>query len=147
MSQFRVTDLMDKQPQIYSIDEVNDLIPSLEEIIAQLRALKDEIIEQKDQHDVEELTSYGLTGTAAAGAKERMDGFKRKIEGLEREFERLLKILDDIGCVLRRLEPGLIDFYGEVDGELAFLCWQEGDEELRYWHGLQDGFEGRKPIL
>ena len=41
---------------------------------------------------------------------------------------------------------GLIDFYTWVDGELAFLCWQHGEDSIEYWHGIEEGYRGRKPV-
>jgi hypothetical protein len=39
-----------------------------------------------------------------------------------------------------------VDFPARRKGEQVFLCWRLGEEEIRYWHGLQEGFAGRKPL-
>ena len=43
-------------------------------------------------------------------------------------------------------EIGLVDFYHWRNGELVFLCWRYDEPELTHWHGLHEGFAGRKPI-
>lgn len=138
---------MENQPQVYTLDEVNDLIPSLSEVLPQLRDLREQIATEKDRHDVEELTSHGTVGEAAEKSKKKMDDHKRKIVSHENEFERMLRIFHDIGCVLRSLDPGLVDFYSQMNDELVFLCWKEGEEDVRYWHGLNEGYDGRQSIL
>jgi len=51
-----------------------------------------------------------------------------------------------LGCLVKDVEMGLVDFYATVDGEPAFLCWQFGERAISHWHGLEEGYAGRKPI-
>ena len=39
-----------------------------------------------------------------------------------------------------------LTFYGNVDGNLVWLCWRYGEESLRYWHSLESGYSSRKPL-
>jgi hypothetical protein len=41
---------------------------------------------------------------------------------------------------------GLVDFPAEIEGEPAYLCWQYGEKEVAFWHRIEDGFGGRKPL-
>jgi len=59
--------------------------------------------------------------------------------------DAISKILDT-GCVLKDLDEGLIDFPCLMHGEEAYLCWKLGEERIGFWHGLQEGFAGRKPL-
>ncbi len=54
--------------------------------------------------------------------------------------------LEDLGAVVKDPRRGLVDFYGRVDGQLVWLCWQYGEPEVSYYHGLEEGFPGRKAI-
>ena len=47
---------------------------------------------------------------------------------------------------LQDLELGLVDFPAEREGETVLLCWRVGEEEIGYWHGLEEGFAGRRPL-
>jgi len=54
--------------------------------------------------------------------------------------------LEEIGCVFKGFEEGLVDFYGQLDGREMFWCWKQGEERISHWHELEAGFAGRQPI-
>jgi hypothetical protein len=54
--------------------------------------------------------------------------------------------LTGMGCDLKDLEKGLVDFRSLRGGEQIFLCWQEGEESIAWWHPLDSGFAGRRQI-
>jgi hypothetical protein len=57
-----------------------------------------------------------------------------------------LQRLDEAGVQVKSLEQGLLDFPAERDGDAIFLCWQVGEERVAFWHGVGEGFAGRKPL-
>lgn len=59
---------------------------------------------------------------------------------------RCLRAIHQEGCLLKRIEPFLLDFPFEKEGRVVLLCWQEGEESIRYWHEKDAGFAGRRPI-
>jgi hypothetical protein len=65
------------------------------------------------------------------------------------ELERLVVIaknLSEKGIVIKSLDEGLIDFpHLRSNGEEVYLCWKLGEQELQFWHNIDDGFAGRKP--
>lgn len=54
--------------------------------------------------------------------------------------------VEAMGAVLKDPRTGLLDFYGEVDGKLVWLCWRHGERECAHYHALAEGFSARKPI-
>ena len=54
--------------------------------------------------------------------------------------------LDDAGVQVKDLHEGLLDFQSEYGGEEVLLCWKVGEPEVAFWHGLDEGFAGRKPL-
>jgi hypothetical protein len=64
------------------------------------------------------------------------------------EMNRLLNELEQVGCSYKdwNFEMGLVDFPALLDGEEVLLCWRSDEPELKYYHGLTEGFAGRKPI-
>ncbi len=137
---------MQPQHKIFTLDEANDHIPELAQLIPELRTLRDSIIQARDKYDVEELTSFGTKGKTAEDAKKTMDHQQVVIAKFNKEFEDKLSFFTRIGCDLKSLEPGLVDFYSMRHDELVYLCWKEGEVEITYWHGLEEGFGGRAPI-
>lgn len=62
---------------------------------------------------------------------------------LEREA---IEKLERIGCVVRDLDLGLVDFPAIAAGTEIFLCWRIGEDAIGYWHGMTEGYAGRKPL-
>jgi hypothetical protein len=54
--------------------------------------------------------------------------------------------LDEAGVQVKSVEEGLVDFPSERDGEDVLLCWRVGEERVAFWHGVDEGFAGRKPL-
>ena len=72
---------------------------------------------------------------------------------LEEEFERegaavaaCVAQLEELGVVVKDLDRGLVDFPALRDGEEVLLCWEVGEDEIAFWHGVDEGFAGRKPL-
>jgi hypothetical protein len=58
----------------------------------------------------------------------------------------LVEEIEALGAEVKDLELGLVDFPAEREGETVLLCWRVGEEEIGYWHGLEEGFAGRRPL-
>jgi hypothetical protein len=70
-------------------------------------------------------------------------------EQLEREAEavaRAVEELETLGVLVKDLDRGLVDFPALRGGEEVLLCWQLGEDEVAYWHGVEEGFAGRKAL-
>jgi hypothetical protein len=70
-------------------------------------------------------------------------------EQLQRESEAVARAVDELqglGVLVKDLDRGLVDFPALREGEEVLLCWQVGEGEVAYWHGLEEGFAGRKPL-
>jgi hypothetical protein len=72
---------------------------------------------------------------------------------LEEQFDRegqavarCVQELEKLGVQVKDLDRGLVDFPALRDGEEVLLCWQVGEDEVAFWHGLEEGFAGRKPL-
>ena len=54
--------------------------------------------------------------------------------------------VEAIGVQIKDLDIGLLDFPCVVDDQIVLLCWKLGEDKIEYWHGLEEGFKGRKPV-
>jgi hypothetical protein len=54
--------------------------------------------------------------------------------------------LSTVGCELKDYRTGLVDFVGRHEGRDVMLCWRLGEERIHYWHEMNAGFAGRKPV-
>jgi len=71
---------------------------------------------------------------------------KTKIKELELQIRRHLARIEELGGVIKWLDPILIDFLSEHEGRYIWLCWKEDEETIMYWHELNEGFAGRRPV-
>jgi hypothetical protein len=69
------------------------------------------------------------------------DALLRRMNGLMAELEQL-------GCSYKdwSFTMGLVDFPARIDGQDVLLCWRSDEPEIRHYHGVQEGYAGRKPI-
>ena len=68
---------------------------------------------------------------------------------VEREARSLARAVDAIarhGAEVKDIDEGLIDFPALHHGETVLLCWKLGEDEIRFWHRIEDGFAGRRPV-
>jgi hypothetical protein len=85
----------------------------------------------------------------AGGMRLRAEWWRVRRMGIDkanRELRAGLAELLQTGGVPKDLELGLVDFLGLVRGREVNLCWRYGEKRIRFWHGLDEGFGGRKPI-
>jgi len=66
---------------------------------------------------------------------------------LSYDFHREIENLEKIGCILKDLGQGLVDFYCRFEGRDIFLCWGLGEGKIKAWHEIEEGFAGRHPII
>jgi hypothetical protein len=67
-------------------------------------------------------------------------------EGFVAELQKVVVQIQEMGCEVKDLEMGLIDFPSLRDGEEVYLCWKFGEKRIRFYHGIHEGFAGRKPL-
>lgn len=56
------------------------------------------------------------------------------------------EVINAAGAQIKSLEEGLLDFPARRGDEVVLLCWKLGEEAIEYWHGVDEGFAGRKPL-
>ena len=111
---------------------------------------------------VEQLVEHRRAHIAALEQQEQLEGRIRGNGGgippavladaaaaVEREARSLARTVDAIvehGAEVKDVDEGLIDFPALHHGETVLLCWKLGEDEIRYWHRVEDGFAGRRPV-
>ena len=87
------------------------------------------------------------TGTDAATlAPEVLLRHRPAARALVEELDAIVHEIEESGAHLKDVQLGLVDFPSERDGELVYLCWQFGESEIAFWHRVEDGFAGRRPL-
>ena len=71
---------------------------------------------------------------------------QKQLDAQSHDVDQILQQLDQMGCVVRDTQRGLVDFPAHAKGAEFYLCWHLGEEAIGSWHGLDEGFAGRKPL-
>ncbi|MBD3334379.1 MAG: DUF2203 family protein [Candidatus Eisenbacteria bacterium] len=129
--------------KVFSIEEANSLIPLIEKGIRFL--VKSSRAVRKLQDQVSVLSVIGAEDEKSTEHEEN-SAKKRRLAKLIGRHNRKVDELQGYGCIIKDLRRGLVDFYGVKDGRLIFLCWKLGEKRVGYWHELNGGFRGRRPL-
>jgi hypothetical protein len=133
-------------PKTFTLSEANALLPQVRLLVEQLQGLQRSIVQTNQQLDeVVGKLSAGNGYPIRSLKGQILDSTKHQLQLIE-AFQSALKQLEDLGCLVKDLNTGLIDFYTVRDGDLVFLCWKLGEERIRFWHTLEDGYAGRQPL-
>lgn len=71
---------------------------------------------------------------------------KQELNTTMSNFYKAIEDLENMGVMIKSIEEGLLDFPSIRFNEEIFLCWKEGETEIKFWHGKDEGFMGRKPL-
>jgi hypothetical protein len=97
----------------------------------------------------EEISNAALRIMMQGGSLPPFAELTRKKTQRDKVAEQLARRVEEIqqtGCLVKDLERGLVDFPSWRGGEKIYLCWKLGEARIEYWHGLEEGFAGRKPL-
>lgn len=131
--------------RIFTISEVNALIPALSSLVGEQLREQSEI-----EHGFAELVR--LTGEpprsleAVNSDSAELHRLKDELRGRISRYETGWQRIQRWGGVIKDPQTGLVDFYGRVDGKLVWLCWRYGEDSLGYYHELTSGYSGRRPL-
>lgn len=90
----------------------------------------------------------GIAGNGGSLDPRRVSELQESAAVVASELAALVEEIDELGVHLKDLDTGLVDFPAEhpETGETVLLCWQLGESEVAHWHGLEEGFLGRKAL-
>lgn len=132
------------QKRFFTVEEANALLPVIRQEIVSLQHIRNEF-----RQKYLELTTYKRRKEQQALVNvedEYVFMMESGLEFLEMQARMHVGTIQDHGVQLKEIEPGLVDFPAVIDGEEVLLCWREGEAAITHYHGLYDGFAGRKKI-
>ena len=127
--------------RFYSIEQADARLRDLAPLLDKLRADRAEVATAR-----EELERFRTTNGNAEHAEE-LKAREELIRGIVYRMERYVSQLVAWDITLRDIETGLVDFPALANGRQVCLCWRLGEERIGYWHELDAGFAGRRPLI
>ncbi|HEX6905294.1 MAG TPA: DUF2203 domain-containing protein [Terriglobales bacterium] len=128
----------------FTLDEAHELLPVLESLLRQAIDGKKQIEEiDKELKDVAHrvFLSGGMLLPLVRLARR-----KAEREKTAQQVKDAVSEINSTGVQVKDLDIGLLDFPCVVDGHTVLLCWKLGEKKITHWHGVEEGYAGRKPI-
>ena len=133
-------------PRIFERDEVDRLIPTLESIFDHLDGLKQKLRTLNLRINALEMIWGEAVHRADNPDHTELAHHLSEMKSLQEEFERTTGRVAEVGGQVKGLDPALVDFFGVREGHLVHWCWTRGEDEVAYWHHVDEGFAGRRPV-
>jgi hypothetical protein len=127
--------------RVFTVEDSNQTLPLVRRVV-------EDIV--RDYSDLAEMAKdyKSLRGRKDRdeGHEERLNYLKQEMANRSRAIDECVSELAEIGCEMKDLESGLVDFPAEMDDRRILLCWRLGEDRVDHWHETHEGFPGRKPL-
>jgi hypothetical protein len=124
------------EQRLFTVAEANQLVPKLKKLLRRLTNHRQQLVSMNPEiqraRDNSENNGGSIQGT-------------RYLTQLVL-FSECAQIIEGLGVVIKDLDIGLCDFPHWKDGRVVYLCWKLGEDEVSWWHDVESGFAGRRPL-
>jgi hypothetical protein len=131
-------------PRFFTLSQAEKLLPQVES------AIREAIVRKADyDHAEAEWQNFSQRVMVQGGMqvdRSRSLEQKNRRESAALDVKNSIERVHEFGCVVKDLDIGLIDFPTLLNGQEVYLCWKLGESGIQFWHGLHEGFRGRKAI-
>ena len=127
---------MASTPRRFTLAEADALVKMIRPMLGEIMEIRQVILRRQPE-------VWPVVEKAAG------NGGSRQASEVAQEFARLDQLVREIhatGAVLKDINQGLIDFLANRHGQDVYLCWQYGEDRIEFWHEIEAGFSGRRPI-
>lgn len=123
-------------PQFFTLQQANEALTSIRPIMDEVQAIRQKILAKQPE-------------AWPAIEKSAGNGGNKALSAMVQDFERLDALIHqilDTGAQIKDINIGLLDFSALRDGREVYLCWQYGEDDIAYWHEVDEGYAGRQAI-
>jgi len=127
----------------FTPDEANAVLVELRPVVERM------VQHRRNLTAAQRLQTELVTRIAGNGGDMMPSDLREAAETIQLEASAIAECAERInaaGAEVKSLEEGLLDFPARRGEEIVLLCWKLGEDEIGYWHGLDEGFAGRKPL-
>ncbi|HEY1241161.1 MAG TPA: DUF2203 domain-containing protein [Bryobacteraceae bacterium] len=128
----------------FTLAEAEQLIPSVDRLLRKAVELKAGYV--TEGHNFESFQRrIVMTGGMVVDRTEVRRTRERRDEAAA-SLRSAIEEVQELGCVVKDLDMGLVDFPTLFRGQEVYLCWKLGEPSIAFWHGVDEGYAGRKAI-
>ncbi len=128
----------------FTLAEAQRLLPRVERLIEEAVALKAEYEEAGGE--IESLQKRVMMMGGVTMDREHALHARQRRDNAATRLRNAIENVQEMGCVVKDLDIGLVDFPTTLRGVEVYLCWKLGEAKIEFWHGVDEGFRGRKAI-
>lgn len=124
----------------FTVEEANRTLPLVARIVGDI--VKAHVPLQERLEEFQRL----LSATGPGDERAPLEDLRAEINREADRINDFVRELEEIGCLFKGFDSGLVDFYARYAGRPIFLCWMLGEESVGHWHEVEGGFAGRQPL-
>lgn len=131
-------------PKYFTREEAERVLRDVELLLREAIRLKAQFQEADDilKSIAREITMRG----GMAVNREQMSETQKQRDSSVTRLQAAMEAIQEKGCLVKDLDTGLLDFPTLYKDREVYLCWRLGEQRIDFWHGVDEGFRGRKPI-
>jgi hypothetical protein len=131
-------------PKRFTLAEAQGLIPRVDRLLREAIEFKASYDEAEKQIQLFQERVAMMGGVSVD--RERAVETRALRDGAAAQLRNAIEQVQEVGCLIKDLDIGLIDFPTTYRGNEVYLCWKLGEDAIEHWHGVDEGFRGRKKI-
>ena len=120
----------------FTVEEANALLPEIREVLREIQTSRNRLVVSWEE------AAPVLKAARLNGGGQQTGAYLGELQRLNRRVRRLI----EMGVQLKDVDRGLVDFPSMREGKEVLLCWHVGEERVAFYHDLESGFTGRKPL-
>jgi hypothetical protein len=128
----------------FTLEEAQRLLPDVERLLR--TAIEAKTRYQEAERTIQETNERIMLLGGVLLDRDRMVDTKHRREEAAATLRSAIEGVQEMGCLVKDLDIGLVDFPTLFRGTEVYLCWKIGEPGIDYWHGVDEGFRGRKAI-
>lgn len=129
--------------RLFTLDEANEALASVRPIVEEMVAHRRRLAGADERRAV---LAQRISGNGGDLAPSDVRQVEEAAQAAAAGVARCIHELHELGALVKDLDMGLVDFPARRGDEEVLLCWRLGEDEIRYWHGVDEGFAGRKEL-
>jgi hypothetical protein len=132
-----------EEPRYFTVEEANEVLPAVRVFMERIRGHRATLAEAQAVHaDL----AQRIAGNGGDLSPQEVAEVQSRVEEEAAAMARCIEGIGELGGMVKDLDAGLVDFLHKRDEEDVLLCWRMGEAQITHWHGLEEGFAGRKPL-
>ena len=129
--------------RFFTAAEANELLPEVRPLVERMVAHRRSLALATVRHARIAAT---IASNGGGVRPHEVDRLQEQIEAEAAEVVTCVEALQALGLLVKDLDEGLVDFPALRGDEEVLLCWRLGEDEVAFWHSVEDGFAGRRPL-